>query len=233
MPRFSLSRFRSLGPFRNRPRLLSAIGIGLLCALLLHIVPSGLDASTRAPIAWDAGCLWFIATVLASFRSRDAPFIRGRAAAQDEGNGLILALVVLLAAASLAAVGVELSAAKDALGLEKPVRIALAIGTVALSWFVVQLIFALHYAHEYYAPDDDDDPSTLEQGGLGFPNDKEPDYWDFLHFSVVIGVASQTADIAFTSKRLRRIGTLHSLVSFVFNTAVLAFTINVAAGLLQ
>lgn len=233
MSSLTVSRAGFLGPFRTRPRLLGAIGIGLLCGLVLHFVPLGLEGTTRAPIAADAGCLWFIAQILASFRKRDAAYIRGKAAEQDEGKGLILGLVVLLASAGLAAVAIELSAAKDAHGLEKALRIALAFGSVSLSWFVMQLIFTLHYAHEFYAPDDDDDPTTLEQGGLGFPNDKEPDYWDFLHFAVVIGVASQTADIAFTSKRLRRIGTVHSLVSFVFNTAILALTINLAAGLFQ
>ena len=137
-----------------------------------------------------------------------------------------------MAAASLAAVAIELSTAKDAGGAVEALRIGLAMATVALSWFVTQLIFALHYAHEYYAPDDDDDPATQEQGGLKFPGDEPPDYWDFVHFAIVIGVASQTADVEFTSRRLRRIGTVHSVVSFIFNTVVLALTINALAGLL-
>ena len=144
---------------------------------------------------------------------------------------MILALVLIAASASLAAVGIELSAAKDAHGLEKGLRIALACLSVGLSWFVVQLIFALHYAHEYYSPDDDDDPATEQQGGLKFPDETSPDYWDFLHFAVVIGVASQTADICFTSKTMRRFGTVHSLVAFTFNTVILALTVNLAAGL--
>ncbi len=170
--------------------------------------------------------------VLREFKDSNAAFIRGRAAAQDEGKGFILTLVLLAAIASLVTVAGELSAAKDAHGLQKPLDVAIAFATVSLSWFLVQLIFALHYAHEYYAPDDDDDPKTLEQGGLKFPGDEPPDYWDFLHFAIVIGVASQTADIEFTSKRLRRIGTVHGLVAFSFNTIILAFTINLMASLL-
>ncbi|MFX8664596.1 DUF1345 domain-containing protein, partial [Acinetobacter baumannii] len=84
------------------------------------------------------------------------------------------------------------------------------------------LIFALHYAHEYYAEGDD----GAVGAGLAFPGKGDPDYWDFLHFSLVIGVASQTADIAFTTKALRRIGSVHSLIAFAFNTVVLALTIN-------
>ena len=104
---------------------------------------------------------------------------------------------------------------------------ALVFATVAASWFMVQLIFALHYAHEYYAQGE----RGQDAGGLDFPGGEPPDYWDFLHFSIVIGVASQTADIAFTSKSLRRVGTVHGITAFVFNTVVLALTINLLAGL--
>ena len=102
--------------------------------------------------------------------------------------------------------------------------------TVALSWFVMQLVFALHYAHRYYSPDDLPGPRGRAQG-LKFPGGEDPDYWDFLHFSVVIGTAAQTADIEFTSKPLRRIGTVHSLIAFTFNTVVLALSINLLASL--
>ncbi|CAN5713676.1 hypothetical protein BH10PSE5_BH10PSE5_17750 [soil metagenome] len=156
--------------------------------------------------------------------------IREQAPSQDEGQGMILAVVVLAAAFSVGAVGMELSIAKGDHGLDKAWRVILAFGTVAASWFMVHLIFALHYAHEYYSPDGDL-TGRAEAGGLMFPGDEEPDYWDFLHFSTVIGVASQTADIAFTSKPLRRIGTIHGIVAFTFNTVVLALTINLLAGL--
>jgi len=101
---------------------------------------------------------------------------------------------------------------------------------VAVSWFLVQLIFALHYAHEYFMPVDPDGQDTCA-GGLAFPGDEVPDFWDFLHFSIVIGVASQTADIGWTRRTLRRIGTVHCVIAFVFNTAVLALGINLVAGL--
>ena len=215
----------------SRPRLLSAIGVGIATDLALHALSLDIGPSTIAPLAWDAGCLWFLTLTLWNFRDRNAPYIRAKAASQDEGQGLILAVVVAASVASLAASGVELSAAKSAQGLEKALRVVVACVSVGLSWAVVQVIFALHYAHEYYAPDDDDDPSTHEQGGLKFSGDDLPDYWDFLHFAVVIGVASQTADISFTSKPLRRLGTIHSLVAFTFNTIILALTVNVAASL--
>jgi uncharacterized membrane protein len=101
--------------------------------------------------------------------------------------------------------------------------------TVVGSWLMVQMIFALHYAHEYYGVDEDDGAADAE--GLRFPGVTAPDYWDFLHFSVVIGVACATADVEFTSKGLRRLGTIHSLVAFAFNTVIVALTINLTAGL--
>ncbi len=224
---------RYLGPFGSRPWLVSAIGLGLATGSVLAAVPSTLDVPTRAILAWDLGCLAYVWMTVRRIRRRDAPYIRGVARSLDEGQGIILALVLALSAASLMAVAAELSSAKDAHGLDEALRVALAFVSVAVSWFVTQLIFALHYAHEYYAPDDDGDPGTLQQGGLKFPDDDEPDYWDFVHFAVVIGVASQTADVSFTSKRMRRIGTVHGLVAFTFNTVILALTINMVAGLIS
>jgi uncharacterized membrane protein len=157
--------------------------------------------------------------------------LKADVAAQDEGQAIIVTVVMIAAAASLWAVGLELSLAKGAHGLAKELRVVLAVTTVALSWFTTQVIFALHYAHSYYEPDTATPDENDVIGGLNFPGGEEPDNWDFLHFAVVIGVASQTADVAFTAKRQRRIGTVHSLVSFAFNTAVLALTINLLAGL--
>lgn len=218
-----------IGAFLARPRLLAAFGVGvavwLACAWLTK-----LQWSTSAIFGWDATALVFIAAIIAFMIGKSPAQISEQAPSQDEGQGMILTVVILAAAFSVAAVGVELSTAKSAHGLEKAGRVLLAFGTVAASWFMVHLIFALHYAHEYYAPDAELTGKAVA-GGLVFPGGEEPDYWDFLHFSTVIGVASQTADIAFTSKPLRRIGTIHGIVAFTFNTVVLALTINLLAGL--
>jgi uncharacterized membrane protein len=219
-----------LGPFAWRPRLTSGIAAGLLTFIGLGLFAKQLEWSSDAVLGWNLTCVWFIALTLLDWRRWNEADIKARVAAQDEGQGLILVVVLVAAVASLGAVGWELSLAKNAEGLAKALRVGSAIATVALSWFTVQVIFALHYAHEYYAPDETT-PEDDVIGGLEFPGGQSPDYWDFLHFSVIIGVACQTADIAFTSKSLRRIGTLHGLVAFAFNTVVLALTINLAAGL--
>ena len=222
---------RFFGPFASRPRLTSGIAVGLVLFLLSGLGSTELERSTRAIVCWDVTCLWFVVLTLQHMRGQKQSDIQARVAAQDEGKGMILALVLIAAAASLAAVAVELSLAKDAHGTLKGFRVGLALATVVVSWFTTQLVFALHYAHEYYAPDETTPDETDVVGGLQFPNDPAPDYWDFLHFAVVIGAAAQTADVQFTNKRLRRIGTVHGLIAFTFNTAVLALTINLLSGL--
>ncbi len=228
----SISLLRSmLGPFASRPRLTSGIGLGLLAFVVSSLVPMEVAWSTRAILCWDLACLWFVALTLTHMRDQKQADLKAHVAAQDEAQGIIVTVVMIAASASLWAVGLELSLAKDAQGIAKELRVVLALITVALSWFTVHLVFALHYAHEYYAPDKTTPEEDDVIGGLQFPGGQEPDNWDFVHFAVVIGVASQTADIAFTNKRLRRIGTVHGIISFVFNTAVLALTINLLAGL--
>ena len=223
----SLRRVRLLGAFAARPRLLTAIGVGLAVWALMHLWPATVSRDTCAILAWDATCLTFIGASTAMMWRADPVRMRALAANQDQGQGMILTLVIVAAAASIWVIAKELSAAKDDIGWLKALRVALVFATVAASWFMVQLIFALHYAHEYYAQGE----RGQDAGGLDFPGGEPPDYWDFLHFSIVIGVASQTADIAFTSKSLRRVGTVHGITAFVFNTVVLALTINLLAGL--
>lgn len=227
-----VSLLRALfGPFLARPRLTSAILLGIVVFAIMAVLPIGLEGSSRAIVSWDVTCLFFTALALQGMRGQKQDQIKAGVVAHDEGKGLIVSLVLIAAAASLGAVATELSLAKNAAGIAKDFRVGLALLTVVLSWFMVQLIFAFHYAHEYYAPDYTTPDETDVVGGLNFPGGQDPDYWDFLHFAVVLGAACQTADVAFTSRRLRRIGTVHGLVAFVFNTAVLALTINLLAGL--
>jgi uncharacterized membrane protein len=98
--------------------------------------------------------------------------------------------------------------------------------TILLSWSFIQVIFAFHYAHEFYAE------HRGQAGGLGFPDDDVPDYWDFLYFAFVIGMTSQVSDVTVKSQVLRRTVTAHSLLSFIFNVTLLALAINLAASAL-
>jgi uncharacterized membrane protein len=219
-----------LGPIASRPRLLGAIAVGIVAGLLLTFVPNDLRPSTRGILAWDATLLTFLVSTFLMMSECDGSMIRARAAEQDEGQHFILGLTIIAAAISIIAIGAELSLAKGEHGWLKALRIVLAFSTVAGSWLFVQLVFALHYAHEFYAEDEDEE-ARKHRAGLQFPGGEPPDYWDFLHFASVLGVAGQTADVAFASKSMRRTGTVHGMVAFIFNTVVLALTINLLAGL--
>jgi uncharacterized membrane protein len=222
-----ISRPAIVGAFATRPRLAGSMLCGVVVGLGLAFFTQ-LRASAAVMAGWDVMCLVFTGLMYLYMRNRDPKAMRAHATEADEGRFVVLVLILLASAASFGAIAMELIAAKNAKGPAQGFYIALAFFTVAMSWYFVQLNFALHYAHAYYTRADG---GPRDAGGLKFPGTDAPDYWDFLHFSIIIGVASQTADIAFTEKGLRRLGTAHSLFAFVFNTVIVALTINLLAGL--
>jgi uncharacterized membrane protein len=211
----------------NRPTLAVAAGVGAAAAVALGLAPTPPDPVLRLVAGFDVAALVFVLVALWRMGRSDVERIRQVAARRDEGRGLILAVVVVACVMSLAAVAVGMNPDRRDGGIGEILRVLFAGGSVAISWFLVQLVFALHYAHEYYG-----EGGGEVGGGLAFPGGESPDYWDFLHFALVIGAASQTADISFTTQRMRRFGTVHTLVAFVFNTAVLALAINLMASLI-
>ena len=215
-------------PFASRPRLLGAAAFGVAVSIGLSVFARDLSWSTRAVAGWDCFCAGFITLTVLMMGECGAEKMKARAATQDEGQHFILGLALVAAVASIIAVAAELTLAKGEHGLLKSMRVLAAFFTVCASWFFIQLVFALHYAHEFYSPGDGVED---HQGGLNFPGEDAPDYWDFLHFAAIIGVAAQTADVAFTARGLRRTGTVHGVFAFFFNTVVLALTINLLAGL--
>ena len=205
----------------RRPYLLAGIAAGL--ALYFLSMPFVDRPITRALIAWDGGLAMFLCLSLLFMRDANVSRLKRRAAEHKIGDRAVLCAAILAAVASIGALAAELSTDKG-----YPPRLFLAAGTVVLSWLFVQIVFAMHYAHRYYLPDERGKPAA----GLAFGGECEPDYWDFVHFSIVIGATSQTADIAFMSREMRRVGTLHTLAAFAFNTAILATMINLAANVI-
>ena len=184
---------------------------------------------SRLALGWDVGVgLYLMEGAIRLGRGKTSDDIRARAAAIDEAGPAVLPLALIAAVASIAVViGEAVRVASD--GGATGTAAVLALVTVALSWTFVHVIFAFHYAHIFYAPD----AQGKDRGGLIFPgDDTEPDYWDFLHFSLIIGVAAQTADVQISDRGLRRTSTVHSVTAFVFNTVVVALTVNLAVGLL-
>jgi uncharacterized membrane protein len=218
-----LSWLRAL---RARPRLLASIATGVALWLLLPLVGAR-HAESRVLLAWNGGALLYLALVAHLVTSDDHERMRQRALRQDEGRLAILVLVVVAAAAVLLAVGSQLAAVKNIEGFARSLHIGLAALTVLTSWFFTQVLFALHYAHDFYV-------ARLRGRGdpLTFPGTAEPHYLDFLYFACVIGTSGQTADVSFNGSTLRGVGTLHCVLAFFFNATILALTINIAAGLL-
>jgi len=209
---------------RLHAKLLIAAIIGLAVILL---TPSDFRLPTRLLIGWDVGVALYIGLMHATMMRADIGRIRKRASVQDEGAFVILVLTIVATLASLVAIVFELGGSKQApLGDAIP-QALLAMATILLSWSFVHTIFSLHYAHEYYG-----ERSDGKIGGLKFPGDAKPDYWDFLYFSLVIGMTSQVSDIAITSKVIRRMVAVHGVLSFFFNVTVLALTVNVVSNLI-
>ncbi len=181
---------------------------------------------TRWLIAWNAGTgLYVVLAAIMMIRS-SKHHMRHRAQLQDDGQVVILGLVFVATIASLAAIAGELAFVKDMHGFVKSVHAALAGVTVLTAWAFIQVMFTLHYAHDYYAA-----VCHGRKAGLQFPDDEEPDYGDFFYFASVIGTSGQTADVSFVSKPMRRIGSLHCILAYLFNTTVLALLINIGASM--
>jgi uncharacterized membrane protein len=210
---------------RARPRLNLCTLVAIAAGLLL---PPGFEPHlvTRLLIAWNVGAILYVALAAVMMSRATRESIRMRAQKQDEGKYVILALVVISAIACLAAIGGELAVVKDMHGVAKLAHVALAGLTVLSSWAFAQVSFCLHYAHDYYA-----EQSIGHKPGLLFPDEDRPDYGDFFYFSAIIGTSGQTADVSFVSKELRRIGSVHCIVAYLFNTTVLALLINIGASL--
>ena len=225
-PLAAVRRNRVIRQLRARPRLFLAAGVAVAVGLLLPDVWVG-RAVTRWILAWNAGaCLYLVLAGWMMVHASQAQMAR-RAQQQSEGARTILLLVVLSALATLGAIVAELSVAKDLHGASRIVHNVLATTTILTSSAFTQVMYALHYAHEYYAA-----VMRGEPGGLEFPGTPHPDYLDFAYFSAVIGTSGQTADVSIVGRGLRRVGLVHCVLAFLFNTSLIALMINVASGLL-
>ena len=210
--------------FRARPRLTISIVAGCLVGAAL---PGVASVVTRALIGWNVAVWMFLVLIGLMMLRADPHRLRRAALAQAEGAATVLVVVTVAALVTLAAIVYELSAAKGPDAHHALPRLLFALVTVAGTWLLVPTLFSLNYASQYHVADKDG-------GGLKFPDESEqfePDYSDFLYFSFTIAVASQTADVVITNRSVRRLVLLQSVLSFVFNTTVLAFMINMAASL--
>ena len=200
-----------------RPRTFFSIAIGIVTFLLL---PDTLRLVARILIGWDIFTAFYVALAYVMMFRCDHSHIRRNAILQDDGRFLILLVTALGAFASIAAIVLELGSSRRGAS-----ELTLATVTIVLSWAAVHTTFALHYAHDYYR--------GARPGGLQFPSGDKPDpvdYWDFVYFSFVIGMTAQVSDVGITDKIIRRTATVHGIISFVFNTALIALMVNIAGS---
>ena len=220
----SRRQYRQPYPVRllsSRPRL---FGSAVVAVAVFWVLPAERGLPGRLLVAWDVGVALYLALACHMMTGSRAEDIRRRAAGQDEGRIGILVLTAAAAMASFGAIIAELGSSFGHGSARQPHQLILATATILLSWAFTHTIFALHYAHEFYTEDGG------RGGGLLFPGSEVPDYWDFIYFSFVIGMTSQVSDVAVSCKPIRRTVAAHGILSFVFNAALLALTVNIAAS---
>ena len=194
-------------------------------ALLVYFVtPQWLQQSTRIIIVWNLGVVCFLASILLMMGRTTLSKMKLQAQKQDESRWLILGVVVLAACISLWAIVFMLDGNKNLTQSIIILHLTLSLLTIS-SWLLIQVMFALHYAHLYYS----DRQLTPTATPLEF-REKSPDYTDFLYFSLGIGMTCQVADVQIASRMLRRFTLVHQVLAFFFNTLILALAINIMAS---
>jgi uncharacterized membrane protein len=209
---------------RLHAKLFVSAVIGVVAVLLM---PGSWRLPTRLLAGWDIGVIFYLMTTHVMIFRYSVERIRKRASEQDEGAFIILLLTVGATLASIVAIVFELGGVKQATPAHAVEQVLMVTATILLSWAFVQTIFAIHYAHEYYGERRDG-----KIGGLKFPGEDDPDYRDFVYFSIVIAMTSQVSDVVITSRTLRQVVSMHAVLSFFFNLTILALTVNMISNLI-
>lgn len=208
---------------RSRPYLVAAVAAGIVAGLFL---PAQWNGVSRAVIGWNV-TVWFYLIVMAWLMPHASHTKMRRIAEQeDEGAVAVLVIMSVAAIASLAAIIVMLSSAKDVSFGQRLLHYAFTASTVLGSWCLLAVLFTFHYARVFYG-------AAGKQPALSFPDkEQSPNYWDFLYFSFTIAVAAQTSDVLVMNRAMRKAVLAQSVLSFLFNAAILGLSINIAAGLI-
>lgn len=205
--------------------LLISIALGVVCFFLL---PTNLGTLQRLLIGWNALAWPYLVFIWIRMLMTDVSGIQRIARLQDQSAMLVLTIVIVACAASIVTILSELPALKALSGTPRAVHLLLTVATLIVSWALLPSSFAMHYAHQHYLH------RTQGVTPMMFPEKPEdPGYWDFLYYAFTIAVASQTADVATGTTGIRRITLLQSVISFVFNLAILGLSVNIGAGLLS
>jgi uncharacterized membrane protein len=237
------SRSPFLAPFRIIRAHFRLVISGLVGAVVGVMLPASVDhpsiswlpfeftAVTRGLVGWNVAVGLYLLAAAEMITRSTHESIRRRAVLSDEGRAAVLFLTAVATFVAMGAIIAELGQSKTMMGDEKNPHIVLAVVTVFCSWAFMHLIFAFHYAHEFYAEEEAAPKGARPEmrGGLRFPNTPAPQYIDFLYFSYVIGVAFQTADVEVCSRTMRAVVLVHGVVAFFFNTTIVALMVNISS----
>lgn len=207
-------------------KLIICIVITIITYFLLSIFK--FDSIDRIVLAWDTFCISMLVFGWALFFSTEAKELCHIVEKQDDGLKIIFAIT--LVAISLSVFGtLILLTGKNGSEVSTPFHTIVLLSPVFLSWLLLHTTFTIRYAHLYHDHNKLHTGSNI--GGIEFPTKDRPDYIDFAYFSFVIGMTFQVSDITVSSRAIRRFVLMHSLISFIFNTIIVALTINTIAGL--
>ncbi len=219
-----------------KPRLLISVTGSILIYLL---TPKWLQLSTRILIGWNFGVVSFLVLVWLMMSRATSQRMRSQAQRQDQSRWIILIMVVVASCASLLAIIFMLNGSKHLSESILTLYIIFSLLTIVASWLLIHTMFALHYAHLYYQIQGrqtnylaTENQNSEQATPLEFPQEKAPNYADFLYFSLGIGMTSQVADVQIISRILRRLALVHEVLSFFFNTLIVALGINILASLI-
>ncbi|MGN6181997.1 MAG: DUF1345 domain-containing protein [Mucilaginibacter sp.] len=210
-------------------RLLIAV---IISAIVCIVAYPALNVPELALTTWIGAALTIILLNWIAILGTHPREVKKIARLQDSSRTLLFGFIILAAVVSLVAIIFLLKESKGLSEAQRNGHILLAIAAVFVSWWLVHTIFSLRYAHLYYDIDTDDG-GTRPGGGLEFPDTPEPDYLDFIYFGFVVGMTFQVSDVQITSRKVRRLCLLHGLISFAFNTAIVALSINVISGMVS
>jgi uncharacterized membrane protein len=211
-------------------RFLVALAVGIAVAV---IGPRIVQLSPIACVlaAWNAGGWLYLLLVGVKMWRAELEGIKREAGIERESRIVVLVVVTLGSIFTLLALFAQLVALQSEHGVARTISIGLSISTIFLSWLLIHTVFALYYAHEFHS--ESRGGARGLGGGLDFPDDRTPDYLDFLYFSFVVGTTAQTSDVAVTSRPMRHMVMLHGILSFFFNTAVIALAVNLASQMVS
>jgi uncharacterized membrane protein len=208
-----------------RNRLIVSTTTGIATYAILTKLTS-LAWAVRAVAAWDAGALALLSLAWSLVWTADVDCTKRHAARDDPGRTAVWVLVLLSSTVSLFVGTVVLRQAKT-LAPESAVLLALlSLGAVIASWSLTHTAYTLRYAHLYYRDDREG------EGGLVFPGEEQPDFLDFAYYAFTVGMCFQVSDVTIASRQIRRATLVHSMLSFAYNTAIVALALNLAFGLL-